>query len=569
MPSGIPFERVFVVYSRDLLVVKDVITSGVTHAEFSYKRAGGIQNGSLNLALSWVDRYFIQIGDWIEFYYNFSRGLVVYIGRVTSIRTSSEGGASYALQGPLDLCADIKVGNQKQKLYYGTMIPKKSKKERNAILVKKSFVDSVFWDLLQRYTWQLPQSLIGLLSSNIYVTDAQVTMLAFDGNSDLITAFKDLALRAGTNWGWGVDEGLFFYLIPPITYSLLDFQIGENVAKCEEEWGMDDVYNVATIRGGISYDKSLVPHQYTSTWSRLDSLSSYGPRKIEVFNPFIAEDVTAQGLANRLFDDYAYPSQRVVFTAPDVAPVALLAVTAIRLIDVNGNLIVEGLPNSMRCTLDESLEVTYEMRRPTLKRPVEKWDDKHLPLKAVNEAKVTVLGRKDGSSAFFTLVGSSTTFWLSLRPILELCHTSSEDILSKKTIGQEFQISVEVELPGSLDQYDRGTENTGYMGVGDPDVPAVSYNPSNLNEQSIVLPNYVTIVFGAMHTLYDKNSDVWEEQEGDYSEFQITSIGLPRDYSWSNFVPNSAVPINYIIEIGTPIRPRETPRFVKVTKKRT
>lgn len=555
------FSRVFVVYDPLWNTVKSVITNGVSHADFTYERRGGAKSGRIDIAWDWLDRYYIGIGDWVEYWYD---GVVrVYSGRVVSREAKPEGGISLTLQGPLDLLADIKIGSRNQKLYYGSTIPKEARRERNAILVKKTRIDEIVWDILQRYLNNTPQNLITAVSSYIEPTAEEVGLLRFDGNVDLIGALNDLALRAG-NYTWGVDEAGYFYFHPVRASNIFTFQVGVNARDVTERESLNETFNHVTVRGGWKYSKTTKPEQLVYERVDFPSMELYGIRKVEAFSPLVINEDDAIAFADAILDNYSLPSTEVKFTVPDVM-LTVFDITGVRLLDTLGGVIIEGDPHSMKVNFDQAFECNYTFKPFSLKRPVEKWDNKLTYAFAVEDGLITILGTTDGKTVYIYPYGTSEAAWLGDTSwnYFYCCHTPSTH-LSKKTIGQEFIISPFIEIAGSSGQY----EGSGYMEDEDPDIPSTDYAPGGGNIP-VDLPTMKQVTFLLVHRTFLENPGEgfgWTEEEGDRSSFEIVEVRLPKDLTWSQFVGAEAE-ATYRIEQGTVIVPRESPRWVKVVEK--
>lgn len=329
---------------------------------FELQRQGGCGRGELKLRERFVDRRAIEVGSWIACEYE--PGDRWYLGRVESRSVTSPAGARFRLEGMAVQLGEVYPGGfgptrDGQKPHrYGVTDPFSLDPDHDLETADSADrPEEVIRRLLVDYV--VPATSIAFDNDAFEVADEAVELLSvkFNGEESVRSILKDLALRAG-GLSWGVDETGTFFLRRPSDAISPTWQEGVNLVSLVEHRDLERVYNRLLLTGGYVYQAAAESrarpevYRWRGHYVQPESRDRYGERRIRAWAPWIRTGVDAKAFAQAFLKRYGQPRSRYEAVIRDASEVVRPWLAGARLLDREGNLLIAGVPETVRVTFD-------------------------------------------------------------------------------------------------------------------------------------------------------------------------------------------------------------------------
>lgn len=366
-----PFTRRFLHYSpgpNDF--VGELECRVVRGARFELHRRGGCGNGEITLLDDATD---VARGDWIVFEY--SAGDRWYQGQVIDRRLLQPNGARLKLAG---------MGRQLQDVFPGGFgtgvadgVPPRRYSQSDLFPDDPDHADDVV-DAVND-----PSDVVRLIGQQFIAPGTDVTIvpariespwngsivssLKFRGEEPVDAILRDLAMRIG-NGSWGVDAGGQFFFLRQRSNLLATFQKGADLVSLTRAQRHDLLFNRIQLTGGFVYGPPVGVGDSPRSISRWrghfivpQSRASYGQRPFAVTLPWVRTQADSIEFPREFFRVYSQPVDAFVAEVADQSALLKPWEGFVRLRDVNGSDLYDGLFETIRVQFDEAPRFRLEL----------------------------------------------------------------------------------------------------------------------------------------------------------------------------------------------------------------
>lgn len=365
-----PFRRRLLQYGPSPTQLTGSLTDrAITGCWFELRRQGGCGDGEVRLRDAFPEREAIRLGDWVACEYDVDDRW--YLGRVVERTATSPAGVMLRLEGMASQLDAVFPGG------YGSEADGVAPHRYGCTDLFPADPDQahVNIDCVSR-----PEDLVRLLLEQYVVANTNITVdpdliedaatatdlaeLKVRGTETAAAILNDLALRS-RNASWGVDEYGRFYLLQRRETVAVEWQEGRDLVSLEEIADEGLIYNRVLLTGGLVYAECANPPCGTYRWQgnylQPQSRAKYGERRIRLSLPWIRTPADSQAFVREFFRVYAEPTPRQRVEVARQSTLVRPWLSAIRVLDQRGNVLVAAQPEVIRVQFDHAPKFRIEL----------------------------------------------------------------------------------------------------------------------------------------------------------------------------------------------------------------